>query len=57
MIFKNEYRDPLKMNNYDIITLLEMPTCYHCQNEIELSGRVGREGICPSCGTDLHYPP
>ena len=37
-----------------MITLLEMIACYQCQNEIELSERVGRKDTCPFCGADLH---
>ncbi len=31
-----------------------MSICYHCQKEMELSGRAGRKDTCPFCGADLH---
>ncbi len=31
-----------------------MSICYHCQKEIEFSGRAGRKDTCPFCGADLH---
>jgi len=31
-----------------------MSICYHCQKEIELSGRAGRKDTCSYCGADLH---
>ena len=28
--------------------------CFSCKTEIEVTDRVGRGEICPSCGNDVH---
>ncbi|MCK4397089.1 hypothetical protein KAW96_10945 [candidate division WOR-3 bacterium] len=31
-----------------------MKICYKCKKEIEIEGKVGREELCPYCGSYLH---
>ena len=31
-----------------------MKTCYSCNKEIDIQGRIGIRETCPSCDNDLH---
>jgi hypothetical protein len=31
-----------------------MPSCFFCNNELEITGRVMRKNECPRCRRDLH---
>ncbi|MBI2083906.1 MAG: hypothetical protein HYT76_10135 [Deltaproteobacteria bacterium] len=31
-----------------------MPSCFSCENSIEVTERVGRRDSCPKCHADLH---
>jgi len=31
-----------------------MQLCFNCRQEVELTGKIGRRELCPSCGRDLH---
>ena len=31
-----------------------MKVCHYCKKELEIEEKVGRQEVCPYCGSDLH---